>query len=235
MKITQKIYILALVALLSSGCSTNMLININAIADKTLSKGVNKYIFRSDMSEVGEDDLYFKEYSSFFGLVLQKNGYIKAASLEEADMVIKFKYAVSDGRTDIRSYRFPVYEHIGGYSYPLMITTTDSSGNVTTTSKTFHIPSRTVYVGSETRYRSYTLYNRTASLQAVLATKGVQTDKLVWQTQIYTVSESNDLRQAMPFFAHAAKDFLGKNSGEQRIVELKPKDPAVLALKKSLQ
>lgn len=236
MKLIQLVSLALVLTLLGSGCTSKLLININAIADKNLVTNGKKYVFTSDMDGVDENDLYFKEFSGIFDVVLQRNGYVKASKMEQADLVLKLKYAVSDGVTGVHTYRTPIYQHTFSETYAVTeLTTNPKTGAVTGQRyKTIFIPSRVQYIGSRLETYSYTLYNRVAWITAVRSNTAQQDEKtatLLWQTQISNVSESNDLRQAMPYFAFAASNFLGKSSGQQQIIELDLEDAGVAALR----
>jgi hypothetical protein len=202
-----------------------------------------KYFFASGMDDVNEDDLYFMEFARYFEYALQQNGYQRVMDRTEANLVIRAKYAVSDGRSAFQIYQFPIYEHIGGETYTISETTTDSSGKPVTVRRTIHIPSRIEWVGTSHETRTYTLYNRTASLQAIqnpekkpsAEVKQDQTqEKILWQIHMHSISESPDLRQIMPYLATVAIPYIGKNSGQQRSIDIELNDPAVTALKKKI-
>ena len=53
----------------------------------------------------------------------------------------------------------------------------------------------------------------------------------MWNVNIHSVGESNDLRAIMPFLAAATMPFLGKNSGLQQSLTLAEDDPLVLELR----
>lgn len=227
------VLIVLLITLVGMGCTSRMLINVNAIADKDLSLQGKQYVINSDMPEVDEQDLFFKEFSGYFNAILTAQGFNRVDDANKADFVVKFKYAVSDGRTGFYTYRTPVYEILGGYTYTITINTVDASGNVVPATKHIHIPPQLTYVGSETEMHSYTLYNRTVTLRAIAPAKQDQPEKTLWHIQVNNVSEDSDLRQAMPYFAYAARDFLGKNTTQQQSVELELSDPGVAALKQN--
>lgn len=229
-----------LVVLFIQACTPKMTININAIVDPISSNSAKNYIFISGMNDVSEDDLYFKEFTGYFEYALQQNGYKRVSDKGKADLLIRVKYAVSDGRSAFQVYQFPIYENIGGETITLTETTTGPNGQPVTTHRTIHFPARIQQVGTSNETRAYTLYNRTASLQAVLVSEapksspGTQKDqspeKIQWQIFLNSVSESADLRQVMPYFAAAAIPYIGKNSGQQRQVDIEINDPAVTAL-----
>jgi hypothetical protein len=217
------------------GCASTVEINVNSIIDPELAPTGKRYVLSS--AEKNQDDLFFREFSRYFDTVLQDAGYIKTENKDEADLDILFKFGISDGRTGVYSYTSPIYDYIGGETITITEKTSDPSGQKVTT---IRIPARLERIGTSIETRSYTLFNRTASLEARAipertteqpAEKPAQTNPLIWSMYIYSVGDSNDLRLVMPYLAAAAAPYLGKNTGQLITVKLKPKDAAVQRLK----
>lgn len=228
------VLLLFTVLLLLSGCATTVDVNVNSIVDPALSHAGKHYVLTNANNQKAHDDLFFREFSRYFEAVLQKQGYEKVNSLADADLEIFFKYGISDGRTGVYSYASPIYDYVGGDS----ITITENTGGTTAQKvTTIHIPARMERVGTDVQTRSYTLYNRTASLEARTIAKGEQSPEerqknpMIWSIYIYSVGESNDLRQVMPYLAAAAAPYIGVNTGQQITVQLKHDNPEVLRLK----
>jgi len=221
------------VLLLLSGCATTTEVNVNSIVDPALVQTGKRYLLTNGNNEKAQDDLFFREFSRYFNAVLQQQGYEKVNNLADADMEIFFKYGISDGRTGVYSYASPIYDFVGGES----ITITENAGGTGQKVTTIHIPARLQRVGTDVETRSYTLYNRTASLEARTVTKVEegetqrQKNPLVWSIYIYSVGESNDLRRVMPYLAAAAAPYIGLNTGQQITLKLKNDNPEVQKLK----
>ena len=219
--------------ILFSGCANTVSINVNAIVDHELEAPGKRYVL-SRGSNGESDDLYFKEFSRYFEHILTNAGYTKTENRDEADMEIFFKYGISDGRTGIYSYTTPIYDFVGGDSIIITEQSTNGSGQQRTT--TVHIPARLERIGTAVETRGYTVYNRSAVLEARSLKHGAAKDKspVLWNVFLYSVGESNDLRSIMPFMAAAAAPFVGKNSGQQVSVTLKLDDPLVMQLRSTL-
>lgn len=221
---------------LLSGCATTTDVNINSIVDPSLLNTGKRYVLTNGNNLKDRNDLFFREFSRYFDAVLQQDGYEKVSRLEDADLDIFFKYGLSDGRTGVYSYSSPIYDYVGGESITITENTAGTGGQKVTT---IQIPARLERVGSDVQTRSYTLYNRYASLEArtVAKDKGEQSleqrqkNPLVWSIYIYSVGESNDLRKVMPYLAAAAAPYIGLNTGQQITVPLKNDNPEVLKLK----
>lgn len=220
--------ILIVCSLSVSGCAHNITISVNSIVDKTLSSDKKLYFLTSGLDDTTGDDLYFQEYRRYFDHILTKKGYIKTNILTEADILIIFKYGLSDGRSGYYTYSTPVYDYIGGET--ITITEPPTSGSSKAKVTTIHIPARYERIGTSLQSRSYTHYNRTASLKALLINKKDRDSdpRVLWQTHIYSVGESGDLRSIMPYLAAAAEPYVGENSGEQQSITLHNESPNVI-------
>lgn len=212
-----------------SGCANTQSVNVNSIVDPELTPPGKRYMLSSGSEGQNQDDLFFREFSRYFDTILQDAGYTKVSNRDEADLDIVFKYGISDGRTGVYSYTSPIYDFVGGESITITEKSSETAGQKVTT---IRIPSRLERIGTSIETRSYTLYNRTAALEARMV-NGAKGDKspILWSIYIYSVGESNDLRKIMPYLAAAAAPYVGKNSGQQITVELKPDNPEVMRLK----
>lgn len=212
------------------GCASTVTVTLNSIADPGLAGQGKYYVITSGIDETGEEDLFFREFSRYFEVALNDAGYIKIDDIDKADMQIAFKYGISDGQTGVYSFTSPLYDFVGGETITITEKTSDPNGQKVTT---INIPARFQRVGTSVETRGYTLYNRTASLEARTINKQSKDEKgaVIWSMYIYSVGESNDLRLIMPFMAAAAAPYLGKNSGQQLSRDLKHDDPAVARIK----
>lgn len=212
----------ALIFLLLTGCATGVTVKVNTIADPTIQAPGKKYALVNGLLEGPKDDLFFREFASYFERALATQGYQRVADRSDADLIVTFSYGVSDGRTGINTFSFPVYESFGGET--IVITETTSSG---VTKRTVTIPPRYQIVGTQLESQTYTVYAHSAMLEARLPAAEGQTGKLLWKAIVTSVNETNDLRTIMPYLAAAAAPYLGGNSGEQKRIQLKPDSPAV--------
>lgn len=228
---------IAILMSVMSGCATHFVVQVNAIADAAATPGGTRYVLRNGNPDGGEDGLFFREFSAYFIPLLAQKGYQRVESSDKADIVIYFRYAVSDGRTGVSTFSHPLYETIGGNTINVTETKTDSGGTTTTTHSTLHIPLQTIYVGTAVESQSYTVYTSNAALEAYKIEAGTTEEatqhKVLWKTLISSTGESNDLRTTMPAMAAAAAPYLGGNSGAAVTVTLKPDDPQIIAVKKA--
>lgn len=222
------------IAVLASGCATGVSVNVNAITNAAVAPVGKNYVLINYDNNVSSNDLYFQEFRRYFDYILQKQGYNKAQDSANADIKIMFQYGMSDGRTGIQTFSWPIYETFGGQSYTITEKSTDSSGQTVTTRRTVHVPAYVRQVGSSYETRSYTLYNRYVNLTAFPIDADIESGAgitPIWNINIHSVGENSDLRAIMPYLAAAAYPYVGKNSGQQQILDLSANDPVVNELK----
>lgn len=232
---TFSISAIVLIALLTlTACTQHIVVNVNSITDKTLTQPGSRYIMVNSRDGSATSDLYFQEFRTYFDHILEKNGYVKVDNRSDADIEIQFHYGVSDGQTGIQHYSWPIYETFGGERVTITERITDGSGNTQTINRTVYIPAQVRQVGSAHEAQSYTFYNRYMNLAAFpvdAADREKASTKPIWNVNVYSVGESDDLRAIMPFMAAASAPYLGKNSGQQQQVLLPANDPMVLELR----
>ena len=89
-------------------------------------------------------------------------------------------------------------------------------------------------VGSAHEAYSYTVFNRYLNLAAFPVRGERSAQSPLWNLNIYSVGESNDLRAIMPYLAAAGGPFLGKNSGQQQSVSIGEDNPLLLELRQQV-
>jgi hypothetical protein len=218
-----------------SACAQHVVVDVNAISDPQATQYGKRY-YLTNITDINTDtaakDLYFLEFRRYFDHVLQKQGFVLSESRDEADVEIQFHYGISDGRTGIQTYSWPIYETFGGHTVTVTENVTDSSGQMRTVQRTVYVPAYLQRVGNSYETRSYTLYNRYASLAALPIQRAPdQPVATIWSVNIQSVGESNDLRAIMPYLAAASMPFMGRNSGQQQTVKLSHDDPIIVELR----
>ena len=219
---------------LLNACTRHIVVNVNAITDMSAQPSGQRYVMTNADSSSATSDLYFQEFRTYFDHLLSKNGYIKVNERKDADIEIRFHYGVSDGKTAIQHYSWPIYETFGGERVTITERITDSGGNVQTINRTVYIPPVVRQVGSAHEAQSYTYFNRyinLAAFSAASADNDKNTRNPLWNVNVYSVGESDDLRAIMPFLAAASYPYLGKNSGQQQSVTLGNENPLVVELR----
>jgi len=216
-----------------NACASHVIVNVNAISDPRVTDYGKRYYLTNVNEDVASNDLYFLEFRRYFDHILKKQGLIMSESRDEADIEIQFQYGISDGRTAVQTYSWPIYETFGGHSVTVTEKITDSDGQTRTVQRTTYVPAYLQRVGSTYETRSFTIYNRYANLAALpIRTSGDKQAIPIWSINIHSVGETSDLRAIMPYLAAASVPYLGRNSGQQQLFELSHDDPVVLELRK---
>ncbi len=226
--------LLGILLLLGSlnACMSRVAVSVNAISDPQATEYGKRYYLTNTNEGESANDLYFLEFRRYFDHVLQKQGFIMAQSREDADFEVQLLYGISDGRTGVQTYSWPIYETFGGHTVTVTENITDADGNTRTVQRTMYIPAYVQQVGSTYETRSYTIYNRYANLAAIPIRRTTEkADTPIWSVNIQSVGESGDLRAIMPYLAAASMPFLGRNSGQQQTIELRPDDPLIVELR----
>lgn len=215
-----------------SACASHVIVNVNAISDPQIQDYGKRYYLTNVNEDVATNDLYFLEFRRYFDHILKKQGLIISKTRDEADIEIQFQYGISDGRTAVQTYSWPIYETFGGYSVTVTEKITDSEGQTRTVQRTSYVPAYVQRVGSTYETRSYTIFNRYANLAALpIRTTDDQQATPIWSINIHSVGETSDLRAIMPYLAAASVPFLGRNSGQQQVFEMSHDDPIVVELR----
>ena len=225
-----KITSILLFILTVSACAQLTVVNVNAITDTKTTATGQRY-FLTDASNTTNNDLYFQEFRRYFDYILQKQGYIRVDSPNDADIEIHFRYGVSDGRTALQTYSWPIYETFGGDSYTVTEKITDSSNKTSTIKRTVYMPPYVRQIGSSVETSAYTVFNRFASLVAYSTKNSEHKEKPLWSVDINSVGDSNDLRAVMPYLATASSPYLGKNSVRQQSVTIKEDNPVLMEMR----
>lgn len=224
-----KILSVLCVSILASACASHIVVNVNAITDPEGTLSGKHYYMTNANDDAVASELYFQEFRAYFDYLLTKKGYVKVDQRQDADIEIKFHYGVSDGTTGIQHYSWPIYETFGGENVTITERITDSSGT-RTIRRTVHIPAYIRQVGNAHEAHSYTVFNRYLNLAAFPA-KDNSGKTPLWNLNIFSVGQSNDLRAIMPYLAAAGDPYLGKNSGQQQSLSIAADNPLVIELR----
>jgi len=162
------VVILAIIGILFllNACTRHIVVNVNAITDMSAQASGQRYIMTNANDSNVTSELYFQEFRVYFDHLLAKHGYVKVDDRKDADIEIRFHYGVSDGKTGIQHYSWPIYETFGGERMTITERITDSSGGTRTINRTVYIPPYIRQVGSAHEAQSYTYYNRYINLAA---------------------------------------------------------------------
>ncbi len=219
-----------MIALLLLGCAPRALqVQVDAISNPAITEPGKRYLLKSGIANIHENDLYFQEISRVIHRSLQQSGFSPAGTPEDADLVILLNYGIGDGKTMRYTYSTPIYDFVGGDTYTVQETTKDSTGKETTTTSRIYVPLSTRVVGRDIREASYTTYTSHLLLEA-RDPKADKTAPALWRATAEVTGPDNDLRGLIPVLAAALQPYLGGNTGRVITLKLQPDDPQVQQL-----
>jgi hypothetical protein len=169
----------------------------------------------------------YKQYAEILEKTLATNGFTKAATREEAGIVVGIAYGIGDPKQYNYTMVLPYYGQtagIGGSNIEGKFTAYANYGNfVTTTYTPAYGEAGAVFVPG-----SSTTYTRFLHIEAIDLGKYRTGKKIVpvWTTTVFSTGQSSDLNSVFPYMASAASRYIAKDSGHVRTVkETKQKNP----------
>lgn len=159
------------------------------------------------LTDTDIEDLYFKEYSLYIKYALSKKGYVFKE--EDANLIVFVDYGNGQPRTFYQSYYIPIYGttnymsygNVGGNSVQLQTTSFGQTGAIYGTS-------------------SYVKYSNYINLYACDKKKLEQNKKIefLWQTSIYYVNDTGDLREQFPVMINVALPYIAEDTYKEIII-----------------
>lgn len=223
-------------------CSTSQKLTVNKIryvmevdsyGNESLSTA-QKYIIKSGDTTVNENDLQYIEFSEYIKKTLNAKGLIEVSKLEDANLVVFFKYGISDPKTFQTSLSIPSWGQTG-------ISSSNTTGNIksapysnnitynqtTTSTPTYGITGSTnmpLLITHYLRYITLTVFDFNEYKES-------GKEKIVWKTVITSSGGNDDLRRVIPYLIVAGQDYFGKSSGERKEIEIYEGDQRINQLK----
>jgi hypothetical protein len=201
------------------GCaSTRFVVDVSSIK---VDNNIGKKVFVAPGNNVSINDVQFIEYSGYVKKALVKNGFTIVDSIDESDQVVLLGYAISGPQSYTES--IPMFGPTG-------IKSSSTLGHINSSGNYY---SSTMYdynygiTGIKQVERVY--YTRSIVLIAYdwQLFKKTKKEKQLWQTNIVSEGECNDLRYVFPFMIIAAEKYIGKNTRKVITVEVSEYDPRV--------
>lgn len=212
--IMRKLFVLLIVGLLVSSCST---IKSNVISYNVLGnyKSGKTYIFLPLEEQV--EKLEYKTFSSMIAEKLLIHGFTLAEGSNEPDIIIAFGYYIDDGVEQIGST--PIIGQTGVSSSSSTGTIYSSGNTATYRGSTSYRPSYGV-VGSRTY--SYTEYKRTFWMKFI-DRKSIngQLFNTIYDVQVVSSGSTPQIQPIVPYMINAIfKDFPGVNGKSRSVISL---------------
>jgi hypothetical protein len=231
-----RLLIFLILVLLLPGCgSRSVSVTVDSICSFN-AKEKKKYILLPGNENCKKSDLQFIEFAEYTHKALQSAGFVKASTLDEADVGILLCYGISEPHLYQYTYSLPVYGQTG-------ISASHSQGTVNTFGNTTMYSGQTNYtpsygvVGSSTHIGTSIFFARYLALSGYDLKKFKKTNKLddleeLWSTKANSVGETGDLRLIFPILLAASQNHIASSTGKKINYELKESDERVQNLKK---
>lgn len=209
--------VMTLTACASGPAPMQIRADVDALASEE-AKQKQRYVILPGNKDINEQDLQFIEFKNYLEKALASRGFIKAASLQEGNVVIFLSYGIGTPETHHYSYEVPVWGDVG-YYYPYSRRSRFYSGFG-------YMPMQGI-TGYAQRVESYTAYTRYALLDAYDMGPYLQQQKLVqlWKTRVESKGTSNDLRLTFPYMVTAMQPYIGTNTEHMVATEVDEFNP----------
>lgn len=222
-KMTFRIVLLVLFALIFSGCATLQPtyyhVNVDSIVDKAFD-GRSFYII-SGMRDVNTEDLRFKRYSAYVGAVMEKAGYQEVDDPSKSEFILILSYGVGNKEVEVSTRSIPVYGG-NGFTSTVQNQYGQQVGTISTQPANPYLPS-----GYNTVTDTEVTFQRTIKIVAVNSKLAMQKKpelKQVWDASIVSRGSSDDLQKLFPVMLVAWHPYIGKNLMKRESVEIYESD-----------
>lgn len=228
LSITLILSVLSSCATVPSRCN----VAINSFAGPEAEKKRN-FIILPGLDGVSANDLEFQEYASLASRVMEGQGFTKAPTGQEANLVVFLAYSIGEPETRKYTYAVPHFGQTGVSSsttYGSVNSTGYGSANYSAT--TYNTPSYGI-TGYSSQVGSVTTFTRVLSLEGVdldFYRQSAQVRQL-WKTKVASVGSSGDLRSLVPVLLVAASQYIGGSTGQIINIEISLSDPRINTLR----
>lgn len=224
---------MAIFAVFLGGCASTYEVRVNSAAKLHASDSTSYRMIAA--SGEGEDTLRHREAAAYVRTALAGKGLHEVATPREASLTISLDYGVGPPVSRPELVSEPVYVYVPGrYRYERIHAGTDRNGNPVYQTVVVQEPSRSEFAGYSEYWITVTTYEKYLRLKAVEnhAAPSGQPPAEVWNVEITSNGESQDIRKALPILAAASIDYIGKDTKGPKKVRLKDTDQGLSAVKK---
>lgn len=192
----------------------------------------NRYVLLSGVKDVGLGDLQFQEFAGYTDRVLADRGFIKAESLESANIAIFLTYAIGDPQTYQYTYSIPTFGQTGTVSSQTTGNFSNSGGSTTYKGTTTYTPQYGI-TGYQAQTATGVNYTRFMSLEAYDVQAYLKENRMaqVWKISAVSTGPTGDLRYIVPYMATAIRPHVGTSTGRKVEMVVRETDPAFLRLR----
>jgi hypothetical protein len=222
------------------GCvSAHYRISVNSLAART-SSPASLYAILPWTTNVGPDELQFREYADCLERAMSSLGYKRVNSLGDAELAVSLGYGIGEPKEYTYTYNSPLYGQTGVSSSTRSGTVSANAyrlgnsvyGSANYSETTAYTPSFGV-IGYSKETANFTLYAKYLDIHADDLRSVGADGKVspVWQTSVATAGSSSDLRKAVPVMIAGAMPYFGTNTGGTITLQVRENDRTVLFVK----
>lgn len=220
-------------SLLLGGCASSYEVRVSSTAQPHASGSTSYRMIAANGED--EDTLRHQEVARNVRTALAGKGLHEVVAGKDAALTISLEYGVGPPVSRPELVSEPIYVYVPGrYRYERVQAGTDRNGNPVYQMVAVQEPARTEFAGYSEYWITVTTYEKYLRLKAVEnhAAPSGQPPAEVWNVEITSNGESQDIRKALPILAAASIDYIGKDTKGPKKVRLKDTDQSLSAVKK---
>jgi hypothetical protein len=218
------------------GCATSYRFKVDAIKNQEIAEENTSFRVVSASPEMDEEDLRFKETSSYVKTALSSKGMYEAPPGTDAQMNIELDYGIEEPKVKFITISEPVYALVGGGTRTIVIPVTDKNGNTTYVTQVVYDPPQRELIGFKDRVITVQVYEKYLRITARESADqaGDRPPRELWSVYVSNEDENDDLREYVPLMVSAAMDSINQNATTQKEVVLRDSDERVVFVKKGM-
>lgn len=229
-------FVLALAAMLLSGCATTHTVKVDSLA-KPKSENAISYEIKNRNPLVADDSLRYKEAAGMVKTALSGKGLYEAPPNTKPDIVVDLDYGVGPPQMRRETVSEPVYITIPGQIRTERVQVgTDSQGRPIYQTVTVQDPPTTEFAGFREYIVTVVVYEKYLKLSARENKEQVEgrPAQEVWTIDVTSEGESRDIRKNLPVLVAASIDYIGKDSQGQKTIRIKDNSSDIAFVKKGM-
>lgn len=220
-------------AVFAGGCASSYEMKVKAVAKPATTGTFSYRMVAANASEA--NTLRHREATAYVRSALAEKGLKESADAKSADLLITLDYGVGPPVSRPQLVSEPIYIYLPGrYRYERVQAGTDRNGNPVYQLVAVQEPPRTEFAGYSEYWITVTNYEKYLRLTAVENTipPAGQSPAEIWDVDLRSDGESQDLRRALPILAAASADYVGKDTKGPKKIRFKDTDQSGAAVKK---
>lgn len=212
-------FVLSIVLFSCSHTQEPYLVQVNSIAEPNANKE-KFYVFAPRVHGIDENDLQYREVTTFLERGLAEQGYQKT-SAEKAEITILVSYSVSAPHHQKVIYSPNIYQT--RQYYPRVSYFYYDQAGASRYARGYPLYPSYGPVAYQPQTKMVITYEHSLSLQAI----DHKTDKPIWQMMIRMSYPNDDIRQTMPVMIAAAQNYIATDTEHQVNIQISEDDERI--------